>query len=110
MTRNDEFVRYEGAITTGQAGNYELVCSATKLTVVAIDGKRVISMIFPYTNHYRDNGAGKAEIKSIFLTQGPHSLQITTPTQYANTLPNISWRHGGDKNPGIPIWNSFTWP
>jgi hypothetical protein len=109
LSKGPEFVRYEGNITVSQKGEYEVVCSSSDLTVIKLDGKKIISMIFPYTQNFRYTGPGKSEVKSINLSEGIHILQITTSMPSTNKLADISWRHAGEKTPGTPIWGSFTW-
>jgi hypothetical protein len=109
LARSDEFVRYEGTINVGQAGNYDLDCAASTLTVVKIDGKNTLNMIFPYTQNFRYRGPGEQKEKTINLSQGSHTLEVTTTMPTTNTLADIRWRHSGDKNTGTSIWNSFGW-
>ena len=109
LSKPDNFVRYEATITVGQSGDYELVCNASNLTVVSLDGKKIIHMIFPYTANYRYSGPGETEVRSVHLSQGTHQIQVTNSTQIGNNLADIRWRHSGDKNVGTPIWNSSSW-
>lgn len=109
LARGDELVRYEGTINVIQPGKYDLVAKASKLTDVIVDGDEVINMVFPYTSRFNYSGPGETRVKSMRLSQGPHSLQITTFTQGANNLADIRWRREGDKSDGTPVWNSFTW-
>jgi hypothetical protein len=108
QTKSPELVRYEGNLTVNQTGDYELVCKASSLTVVEVDGKRVIGMIFPYTQNFSYRGPGETKIKSIHLSRGIHTLQVTTNMSSTNALADIQWRHPGEKGPGTSIWTSFT--
>jgi hypothetical protein len=109
LSRGDELVRYEGTINVSQPGKYELIAKASKLTVVKMDGEEIFNMVFPYTSSFSYSGPGETRMKSMRLSQGSHSLQITTFTQGSNNLADVRWRHEGDKTDGTPIWNSFTW-
>lgn len=107
--KDEEFVRYNTTIQVGQTGNYELDSTTSQLTVVKVDGRIILNFIFPYTQNFHYSGPGKTQVKSFQLTQGSHDIEITASATNTNTLPNVNWRHAGDKNPGTPIWSSFNW-
>lgn len=104
-----ELVRYDGDVMVHQEDDYELDCTTSNLTLVEVDGKKIINMIFPHSVNLSYHGPGKIQSSFFHLSRGPHHIQITTYTQNANVLTKLLWRHLGEKKTGTPILNSFSW-
>lgn len=101
----NESVRYTGNIQIHNAGRYKLVLNTDGTTVVRIDGKKVLSVKYPFTHKY--TAPPKVLDDSIRLSQGPHSIEVVSFLQRTSTAPGITLTNKDTPKDTRSLWSGF---
>ncbi len=95
----------QGTIHMKQGGLYQISCTAESRTHVLIDGRDILNMYFPRTEHYTT--PKKTETHSINLATGDHRVEVSCLLPRSHQNPDITLHPAGSPGPDQSLWSSF---
>ncbi len=101
-----EGYRYQGVIHVKKGGKYKINCANDSRTILKIDGRDVLDMVFPRTEHFTT--PARTDTNTLNLEAGNHTIQVTGLIPQTHQPPVITLSSLGTPDlKDLSLWSSF---
>jgi hypothetical protein len=105
VIHSGEAYRYTTILNISREGKYILTLTSPDHVVLRMDDRRLINIYIPHTEHIWLSPKETIQ-KTVFLTAGPHPLEVTANIDRDDKLPELTMRPKGDPpNQAKSLWD-----